>query len=148
MLGVKVWMKRKIKKEGERDFIVYIYHWQPVLLVGMVQTARTNVASTVTAATDLTGTVSLDVRLDGKEELATMVQKDLSRVQMYIDICWMSIASSLKYKSFNIKLNKIKWIMQDCFNRMYIIIWISLSYLCGNIKLFIFLPNVEYMIIS
>lgn len=44
----------------------------PVLLVGMVQTARTNVASTVTAATDLTGTVSLDVRLDGKEELATM----------------------------------------------------------------------------
>lgn len=41
-----------------------------VFLVGMVQTAQTNVAYTVTAVTDLMGTVNLDVRLDGKEDTA------------------------------------------------------------------------------
>lgn len=39
----------------------------------MVQTAQTNVAYTVTAVTDLMGTVNLDVRLDGKEDSANKV---------------------------------------------------------------------------
>lgn len=42
----------------------------------MVQTAQTNVAYTVTAVTDLMGTVNLDVRLDGREGHVKMVQKD------------------------------------------------------------------------
>lgn len=43
-----------------------------VLLVGMVQTALTNVVQTATAVIDSMGTVSLTVSLDGKENNAKM----------------------------------------------------------------------------
>lgn len=41
----------------------------------MAQTAIRNVAQTATAVTDLLGTVSLDVGLDGKAEPVKMVGK-------------------------------------------------------------------------
>lgn len=62
---------------------------QYVLLVGMVQTALTNVVQTATAVTDSMVTVSLTVSLDGKENNAKMVQRYLTKYTQYIYIVYI-----------------------------------------------------------